>query len=183
MSKGISEEESMGVTRERRSRPVATKTADGDIVSLKTVNEVALAADTVLAAARDFSPRRGQIFPAVSTRHMTVHALGDTTADVTEGTRMGPFVLWERCTYDWSRPGVVTATVTSSNIYAVPDSVWTLVAVPTDRGCQVDMTWQRRFRRRPLGTLMRSLYRRMGTRSFGQYASDIVANLETETTR
>ena len=168
----------MSAVRERHARPLATKTETGDVVSLATVHELELAADTVLAAACDFSGRRELIFPAVSVRRMTVHALESTTADVTEGSRLGPFVFWERCTYDWSRPGVVTATVTDSNIYAVPESNWTLAATSTQRGCRVEMTWQRRFRRRGLGRFMGFMYRRTGQRSFGKYAGDILANLE-----
>ena len=55
---------------------------------------------------------------------MTVHALADSSADVTEGTRLGPFVIWERCRYDWSKPGRVTATVVDSNVYGFPGSSW-----------------------------------------------------------
>src|SRR5215510_87627 len=68
--------------------------------------------DRVLAAATDFSDHRPEIFPNVSTRYMTVHSVGDTTADVREGTRQGPLYAWERCDYDWSTPGSVVATVT-----------------------------------------------------------------------
>jgi hypothetical protein len=168
----------MAAVRERSTRHVATKTQIDDVVTLTTINEVELPAEAVHAAASDFTERRELIFPAVSTRHLAVHSHGTTTADVTEGTRLGPFVLWERCTYDWSRPGVVTATVTDSNVYAVPRSVWTLEAIPTERGCRVEMRWERRFRRRGLGRFMGVVYRRVGPRSFGKYARDILANLE-----
>jgi hypothetical protein len=53
----------------------------------------------VLEAARDFSERRAEVFPAVSIDHMTIHALADTSADVTEGTAAGIGVNWERCRY------------------------------------------------------------------------------------
>jgi len=165
-------------TRERNIRPRATKTQVGDVVTLRTVHELTLSADDVLDAVTDFSPHRELIFPAVSAPRLKVHALGPTTADATEATRLGPFIVWERCTYDWSRPGIVTATVTDSNVYAVPDSSWMLAATPTEQGCRVEMTWQRTFRRRGLGRFMSVVYRRVGDRSFGKYASDIVANLE-----
>src|SRR5262249_13469717 len=41
-------------------------------ITLHTV----LAPERVLEAARDFSDRRTKVFPAVSSRHMTVHAAG-----------------------------------------------------------------------------------------------------------
>jgi len=48
-----------------------------------------LSPERVLAAAYDFSARRTEIFPAVSTPHFEVHELGGTPADVTEGTPVG----------------------------------------------------------------------------------------------
>ena len=134
--------------------------------------------ERVLRAARDFSDRRAKVFPAVSVRHMTVHSVEDTTADVTEGTRVGPFVVWERCKYDWSKPGCVTATVIDSNVYGFPGSSWEITAVPSDRGSSVSMTWTRCFQRRPLGRIMGVAYRRVGQRSFTKYGRDLVKNLE-----
>jgi len=149
-----------------------------DATSIVLTETTSVTADRVLGAASDFSSQRTRVFPAVSLKHMTVHAIGPTTADVTEGTRVGPLVLWERCTYDWSQPGRVTATVTDSNVYGVPGSLWTITADPVDGGSRVEMTWTRRFRRRPLGRVMSVVYRRIGKRSFAKYARDIVKNLE-----
>jgi hypothetical protein len=55
---------------------------------------------------------------AVRTEHLTIHEISGTTADVTEGTPAGIGISWERCRYDWSEPGQVTATATDSNVYA-----------------------------------------------------------------
>ena len=133
--------------------------------------------DRVLAAAVDFSDRREDMFPAVSVKHMTVHALGATTGDVTEGTRAGPTFNWERCDYDWSEPGSVTATVTESNIYALPSS-WKLTASPTPTGSRVEMWWVREFRRGPKGRLFGTVFRHFGNRVFGRYAQEILDNIE-----
>jgi len=135
--------------------------------------------ERVLAAASDFTPRRYSVFPAVSAKHTTVHASAGTSADVTEGTRVGPLVLWERCDYDWSRPDRVIATVTDSNVYATPGSSWTITAESVDGATRVEMTWRRAFRRRPLGRFMGFMYRKTGQRSFTKYARDILRNLET----
>jgi hypothetical protein len=148
------------------------------VTTIPVTEETALPAERVLQAARDFSERRAKVFPAVSMRRMTVHSVGETTADVTEGTRAGPVVVWERCTYDWSTPGAVTATVTDSNVYGFPGSKWELTAIATDRGTRVDMTWTRWFQRRPLGRMMGFVYRHTGQRSFAKYGHDIVKNLE-----
>ena len=135
--------------------------------------------ERVLAAASDFTPRRYSVFPAVSAKHTTVHASAGTSADVTEGTRVGPLVLWERCDYDWSQPDRVIATVTDSNVYATPGSSWTITAEPVDGATRVEMTWRRAFRRRPLGRFMGFMYRKTGQRSFTKYARDTLRNLET----
>ena len=150
----------------------------GRAMTIPVSQETTVSADSVLKMARDFSEQREAIFPAVSVRHMTVHALDDSTADVTEGTRLGPFVVWERCRYDWSTPGRVTATVTDSNVYGFPGSSWELVAVSTGSGARVDMTWTRWFQRRAFGRVMGFVYRHFGQRSFTKYAHDIVKNME-----
>ena len=98
---------------------------------------------------------------------------------MTEGTRVGPLVLWERCDYDWSQPDRVIATVTDSNIYATPGSSWTITAESVDGATRVEMTWRRAFRRRPLGRFMGFMYRKVGQRSFTKYARDTLRNLET----
>jgi hypothetical protein len=151
---------------------------DGDALTISIVGHVAMSPEKVVAAARDFSDRREAVFPAVSTKRMTVHAVGDDTADVTEGTRAGPFVFWERCTYDWSQPGRVVATVTDSNVYAQPGSAWVLSADATDTGSRVVMSWTRRFARRPLGRFMGFVYRHNGRKAFTKYAGEILTNLE-----
>jgi hypothetical protein len=133
--------------------------------------------ERVLATVVDFSDRRENVFPAVSVKHTTVHELGATSADVTEGTRAGPAFNWERCDYDWSRPGSVTATVTDSNIYALPSS-WTLTATATPGGSRVEMSWVREFRRGPKGRLFGFVFRHFGDRLFGKYARQIMDNIE-----
>jgi hypothetical protein len=157
---------------------VTEKTQRQRITTIPVMVNTVASPESVILAARDFSERRFRVFPAVSKRHMTVHSIGDATADVTEGTRLGPFVVWERCTYDWSMPGIVTATVIDSNVYGFPGSKWEITAVATDEGSRVDMTWTRCFRRRPLARVMGVMYRHVGERSFAKYGRDVVKNLE-----
>jgi len=75
------------------------------MTTIHVVTDNPLPAARVLEAARDFSELRAEIWPAVSLEHMEVHQLGDTSADVTEGTKARVGVNWERCRYDWSLPG------------------------------------------------------------------------------
>jgi hypothetical protein len=158
---------------------VTKESQDGQrITTIPVTVETDVSPESVIVAARDFSERRGRVFPAVSKRHMTVHSIGEATADVTEGTRLGPFVVWERCTYDWSMPGAVTATVTDSNVYAFPGSEWKITAFATSNGSRVEMTWTRCFRRRPLARVMGFMYRHIGERSFTKYGRDVVNNVE-----
>jgi hypothetical protein len=134
--------------------------------------------DRVLSAAVDFSARRSQVFGAVQAKRLHVHQIGKTGADVTEGTRSGPILNWERCDYDWSSPGVVVARVTDSNIYALTGSYWELSATPSDGGSNVNMIWAREFRRSPKGRFFNFVFKRFGQRLFTKYAKEILTNIE-----
>ena len=142
------------------------------------VSETTVPPDRVLYAARDFTERRADIFPAVSVSKLEVHTRGETSADVTEGTRAGIGDNWERCDYDWSRPDSVKATVKESNVYAVPGSSWEIKATPTDSGSRVEMIWIREFRRSARGRIFGTAFRLLGNRIFSKYGRDIFRNLE-----
>ena len=148
------------------------------MTTIRIATDCTLPAEQVLHAARDFGPRRSQIWPAVRAEHLTVHELGAATADATEGTPAGIGINWERCRYDWSEPGRVTATVTDSNVYARPGSKWQLTATASGRGSRVEMVWQRAFCRTPRGLIFGTLYRIVGRPMFGRYARQVIANLE-----
>jgi hypothetical protein len=148
------------------------------VTTIRVGFETTVPPDRVLYAARDFSERRAEIFPAVSVAKLEVHAQGETTADVTEGTRAGIGDNWERCDYDWSKPGSVTATVTESNVYAVPGSSWEIKATANDGGSRVEMIWIREFRHSARGRIFGTAFRLLGDRLFNKYGRDIVENLE-----
>jgi hypothetical protein len=137
-----------------------------------------LATERLLAAGHDFSARRAEIFPAVSTKRMEVHELDEASADVTEGTPAGVGLNWERCRYDWSTPGSVIATVTDSNVYEPGNSSWELRATPTDGGSTVDMIWIREFKPRARGRIFGTLFRLVGKPIFTRDAKRIVRNIE-----
>jgi hypothetical protein len=149
------------------------------MTTIRVVADSSLPPDRVLAAARDFSARREEVFDAVSMERMEVHALDDESADVTEGTSVGPLgVNWERCDYDWSQPGKVRAPVSDSNVYKPEGSSWEITAAAANGGSRVEMTWVREFRRTPRGLLFGTMYRTIGKPIFGRYAREIVARME-----
>ena len=95
--------------------------------------------DVVLAAARDFSKRRADLWPDVHMEHFTVHLKGETWADVTEGNPWpGMGIVWERLRYDWSQPGAVRGTVVDSNLFK-PGSTWEIWAKPDGDGSVVEV--------------------------------------------
>jgi hypothetical protein len=130
-----------------------------------------------LEIAHDFTDGRGDVFPAVELAHFELHSIGDNHADVTEGTGTGIGISWERCRYDWSTPGSVTAAVTDSNVYALGSS-WTITAVAAPNGSLVEMTWAREFKRTVRGRLFGTAFRLAGRPIFRKYASQIIDNLE-----
>jgi hypothetical protein len=148
------------------------------VTTIRVVSDTSIPPDRVLYAARDFTARRAEIFPAVSIPKLEVHTQGETSADVSEGTRAGIGDNWERCDYDWSTPGSVKATVKESNVYAVPGSSWEIKATPKAGGSHVEMVWIREFRRNARGRAFGSAFRLLGNRIFNKYGRDILRNLE-----
>jgi len=137
-----------------------------------------LSPEQALAAGHDFSPRRAEIFPAVSVPHFEVHELSQTTADVTEGTPVGIGINWERCRYDWSEPGSVKALVTDSNVYQPATSSWELRATPIENGSKIEMIWIREFTHNERGRIFGTLFRLIGRPIFTREAKRTVRNLE-----
>jgi hypothetical protein len=62
----------------------------------------------VLGVLTDFGPSRAESWPTIDADHFEVHDLGDTWAEVTEGTA----AAWERARYEW-QPGGDTVTITT----------------------------------------------------------------------
>ena len=112
------------------------------------VEESTASAERVLEAARDFSPRRAELWRDVYTEHLTIHDRGETWADVTEGNPWPIGLVWEPLRYDWSQPDAVKGTVVESNLFK-PGSTWEIRATPTDEGgSRVEIAADRRLRGR-----------------------------------
>lgn len=148
------------------------------MTTIHVTTHTRLSPERVLTAGYDFSARRSEIFPAVSTQHTEVHELSQTSADVTEGTPAGVGINWERCRYDWSQPGSVKAIVTDSNVYQPPNSSWELRATQTEGGTKVDMIWMRDFAHSARGRIFGTLFRLVGKPIFTHDAKRTIRNLE-----
>ena len=106
--------------------------------SVRVSEHSALPADVVLAAARDFSERRAEMWPDVHLEHLTVHEIGEEYADVTEGNPWPIGYVWERLRYDWSDPSALRGSVIESNLFK-PGSTWELWATAEDGGSRVEI--------------------------------------------
>src|SRR5437764_5558322 len=77
---------------------------DNEKLTIRVAARTSLPAERVLDAGRDFSERRSDVWSNVKVKHLEVHELGETFAEVTEGTWVVG-LFWERCRYDWSQTG------------------------------------------------------------------------------
>ena len=72
----------------------------------------------------------------------------------------------------------MTATVTESNVYAVPGSSLEIRVTPSGGGSRVEMSWIREFRPNARGRIFGTAFRLIGKRIFNKYGREIVENLE-----
>ncbi|MCK6212003.1 SRPBCC family protein [Georgenia sp. EYE_87] len=118
--------------------------------------------ETVLAHLTDFGNRRPDLWPAIDPRTYRVHGVGDGWADVTEGSDvLGG--IWARERYDWSEPGVVTATLQDSNFWH-PGGTWELRAAPGPGGGSRLRVVRDRRARRPRAALLEAVLAVVGRR-------------------
>ncbi|MFF3606836.1 hypothetical protein [Streptomyces sp. NPDC002463] len=83
----------------------------------------------------DFSPSRAEAWPTIDTEHFQVHDLGDTWAEVTEGTA----AAWERARYEWEPDGdTVTITTLDSKLFGTGGG-WVFKMTPEGDGTRVDV--------------------------------------------
>jgi hypothetical protein len=66
-----------------------------------------------VVALTDFGPGRSKLFGNSADEYLKVHHVGQSEADVTEGSGG----IWERLHYDWSDPNHVVLTTTDSNTW------------------------------------------------------------------
>lgn len=107
----------------------------------------------VMSVLTDFSAARPTAWPTIDADHFHVHALGDTWAEVTEGTASA----WERARYTWdSQRGRVTVTTHESKVFG-PGGGWVFQLAPHPSGTRIDIELTRNpttFGRRFLAALL-----------------------------
>ena len=142
--------------------------------------ESTAAAERVLEAARDFSPRRAHLWRDVHVEHFEIHNLGLTSAEVTEGNPWPwPFgLVWERMRYDWSQSDVLTGTVIESNLFK-PGSTWELHASPeAEHGSRVEIVAVRLLKGR--GRLLWPLFPLgLAKRDVASYLAQFLSKVES----
>jgi len=105
--------------------------------------ETGVSPERVTAALLDFSERRPEIWPGIAPSLYEVYEVGETSAEIKEGTKMPGSAVWAREYYDWSEPGVVTWTVRESN-FCAPGSYVSSTITPRDGGgSRIHITWNR----------------------------------------
>ena len=105
--------------------------------------ETSVPPERVIAALTDFSDRRPELWPGLNPSWYRVYSVGDTTADVREGTGGKWSPVWNREHYDWSTPGVVTWTTRDSG-FCAPGAVTSARVEPKDGGgSKIRISWER----------------------------------------
>jgi hypothetical protein len=101
-----------------------------------------ISADRFIAALTDFSERRPELWPNLDAKYYDLHELGDTWAEVTEGTDVLGGV-WARERYDWSEPGVVRLRLVEARDFRPGTLIEYRVSASPGGGCHVAVEFQR----------------------------------------
>jgi len=111
---------------------------------LDTTLETSAAPEQVRAALIDFSERRPEIWPGLTASLYEVYSVGETSAEVKEGTKLpwGPF--WARERYDWSDPDTVRWTVQESNFSEPGTTISATLRRREDGGTRIELHWERK---------------------------------------
>lgn len=99
--------------------------------------------EKVRAALIDFSESRPQLWPAIEPSLYKVYSIGETTADVREGSNSPAGKVWAREHYDWSDPETVRWTVQESNFSAPGSYVSATIRPGRNGGSVVHVAWDR----------------------------------------
>ena len=133
----------------------------------------AVSAERFIAALTDFSERRPGLWPNLDAKYFELHELGDTWADVTEGTDLLGGV-WAHEHYDWSEPGRVQLRLVEAVDFSPGTVIDYHVTSRPDGGCHVAVDFQRiavSARGRLVGLLVQVLGRR-------RFAADLRETLD-----
>lgn len=124
-----------------------------------------LTPEQFVAGLTDFRPGRSKLFGNSADEYLKVHHLGQSQADVTEGS-VG---IWERLYYDWSDSNRVVLTTTDSNVWGgASGHTYTFTRQPNGT-TDIDVVVVREgknLRGRVLGLVLRTIGRRVLEKAF-----------------
>lgn len=107
------------------------------------IEGIPLSPERVISAMTDFSERRPEIWPGLHPSLYEVHSVGNTWAEVKEGSKAPGMTVWAIEHYDWSVPGTVSWTIKESNLFAPGGRVSAQVDPGTGGGSRIHLTWNR----------------------------------------
>src|SRR5579872_64256 len=138
-----------------------------------------LTPEQYIAGLTDFGPGRAKLFGNSADEYLTVHHLGRSEADVTEGSGG----IWERLHYDWSDPNHVVLTTTDSNLWGgASGHVYTFTRHP-DGTTDIDLVVIRdgkNLKGRLLGIVVRTVGRSVLEKAFANSVKAIEARNVSE---
>jgi len=105
--------------------------------------ETSLSPERVRDAFLDFSEGRPEIWPSLEPSLYEVYSVGESSAEVREGSRMPGTTIWARELYDWSTPGTIRWTVRESNFCASGSYVAATLVPLEGVGTRVHVEWER----------------------------------------
>ena len=105
--------------------------------------ETSVSPEDVRAALLDFSDRRPEIWPGIEPSLHEVYTVGDTFAEVQEGSKMPGTRIWAKERYDWSAGELITWTVQESNFCAPGSYVSAAISPRGDGGSRIHVIWNR----------------------------------------
>jgi hypothetical protein len=113
------------------------------VASLEIPIETDLPPEEVRRRLTDFSADRPKIWPGITPELYNVYEVGDTFAEVQEGTKMPLGSFWARERYDWSDPNTITWTVVESSFCKPGDRLSATLRPRDGGGTHIDMHWER----------------------------------------
>lgn len=105
--------------------------------------DTTLPPERVRAALLDFSDRRPDVWPELERSLYEVYEVGDTSADIKEGSKLPGMTTWAREHYDWSDPDTVRWTVVESNFCTPGSRVYATLHPKDGGGTRIHIDWDR----------------------------------------
>jgi hypothetical protein len=92
---------------------ISSNDEEAAVPTIQLHQTTTLTPEQYVAGLTDFGPGRATLFANSADEYLKVHHLGQSRADVTEGSGG----IWERLRYDWSDPDRVVLMTTDSNVW------------------------------------------------------------------